>query len=646
MDKKLVPQMELLRRRIQVVGVPREIWNPVLDLFEKWVRSSGLEWAIARFKSAKVDLLRTHAGLNKTAPWFAHRRTGELKGPLGGLEAYSHRSGYALSRAIALINLYTTFTFDGPTKAQSTKFLDGVYAENTPLDPLIASCVINGAEMSGLIPRQGRLRPPSPLLTYMPIPRKRAPTPSGSMDEAKGVLGGLQYLTLGRGPKHVLDFWELYKPVLTCLDPYSEVISQEYHLHGLRSSRLNKFDGLPLYVGRIGLIQEAGGKLRAVANPARVYQRVLEPLGDFLFGTLRKLPWDCTFDQSKADSLIQERLAAGGRVHSVDLTGATDYFPLDLQMVALKWLLPHESSVKAFEEISKGLWECTLPQDVLSSYTSSRYIQWRKGQPLGLYPSFASFALTHGLLLLGLLGRPWSGQFFVLGDDVVILDDLLHERYLEAMSSMGCPVSTSKSLSSTKIAEFRSVIYLADRKINQFKWRKISDESFLDLLRSDPRLYPLLTSRQRAIVDIVAALPSELGGLGWNPKGLPLVDRLRGFEDFIMHEDSPLSLVTGLNSHARSLMNASSWKLSHGQVAFPPLDFDQKSKELVRQFLSVSLEPLYEILGSNLDAVVDIPVDLPVRVSRHQTVLQRLERVLRRHLKVSSDLHPSLPTTA
>lgn len=638
MNQLMVPQKEQLSRRCKLSGVPKEIWNPILEQFEVWVRSSGLEWAIARLKSVKVDLIRKRAGQAKASVWVKKTRNGTFSGPLGGLETYASRNGYTFSRAVALINLYTYFVFPKPTKAQVTKFLDGVLTESKALDPLLHLAVREGVRLAGMVPRQASLPEAKPLLMYYPIPTKRGPIPGKSIPEEQSVVAGIRFLSLRGGLDHLLRFWDKYKPVLVGLEPEVELLTQSFHSYGITSRRLPASDGL--VVGRIGLIQEAGGKLRAVANPARVFQRVLEPLGHYLFGMLRHLPYDCTHNQSKADDAILRRLAARESVYSVDLTGATDYFPLDLQVTALNELLPFDrSAIDLFVEISRGFWEHRIPLELSDKLEPT--LRWRTGQPLGLFPSFASFALTHGALLMGLLGKSWDQEFFILGDDVVILDDVLYERYREALSSMGCPVSASKTLVSTSVAEFRSRIYTDGKVIPQFKWRQISDESFIDIVRNQQNLYPLLGKRQKAVVDAISGIPAELGGLGWNPKGLPLAARLEPFWDLILGEDVPLSYVTDLTGLASRLLHVSAWQPAR-RTGAPKreLDFDQKSMELVRHFLGSYLVPLFGVLGRNLDSVVEGNLDLPLSSGRHQTTLVQWERVLRLLLRRTPDLAP------
>jgi len=126
----------------------------------------------------------------------------------------------------------------------------------------------------------------------------------------------------------------------------------------------------------------------------------LKPLGDAIYSVVEKLEWDCTFDQSKAIPWIQRSLSVGKTVHSIDLTGATDYFPLGIQLETLIGIFGDLLDIKLLQSIAQLRWKSEMGD-----------IQWKRGQPLGLYPSFGMFTLTHGLLLSFLLGRPYNNEF-------------------------------------------------------------------------------------------------------------------------------------------------------------------------------------------------------------------------------------------
>lgn len=611
----------VLMSRFRAIGVPSIIRLPFASLVFRWVECSGVEWTVDRLKQVKVDFLRKKAGLPPASAWIRRGRSSSkfFGGVLGSLEAYADRGQYQFERVLALLNVYTAFIAPRVTMRQARKFFSGVTAQAVTLPPDLIDVMKLGMRLAGLNPYKGKLHKARPLLDFVASPSKRAPLPQGSVPEVEGIVDSIRYLGINSsGIRLYHDFLELFDPVLRGLEPERDVVQLPYTAMGMRSQPEPKDTG-DLFVGRIGLIQEPGFKLRAVANPGRVFQRVMEPLGGYLFKLIGTLPWDCTYQQSKADAVLVRELGKKRKIFSVDLSGATDYFPLDLQAVVLKELLPDATDVDLFLRLSRGRWVLpkAIPQTIRSSLRLSTDVKWTKGQPLGLYPSFASFALAHGVLLQGLLGREWNEDFFVLGDDVVILDESLYLKYRETLSRLECPVAENKTLASDRVAEFRSMVYTKERVIPQFKWRKMSDESFLDLLKLMPYLSAVLAPKQRTVVKAISALPVELGGLGWNPKGLSLDERLQPFMPVLVGDYVARDRVTGYTQAIRELLYRSSLVQSAtALVAVSRQDLvpalDQRARSLVSKHLGEHLLPLTDRLGRNLDLVLNGNVDLPI----------------------------------
>jgi hypothetical protein len=80
---------------------------------------------------------------------------------------------------------------------------------------------------------------------------------------------------------------------------------------------------------KITCIQDLEGKTREVAIGDYFTQAALRPLHHYLFRQLRRINQDCTFDQTKLFSSI--KCDKGSSFHSVDLTAATDRFPIAIQ---------------------------------------------------------------------------------------------------------------------------------------------------------------------------------------------------------------------------------------------------------------------------------------------------------------------------
>lgn len=610
-----------LASRGLATGVPQNIVFDFVDLFLKWKECSGEEWTVSRLKTYKLDLIREHAGLPPVSQWIAKcSKKPRFSRTLGLLQKWMRLSSSNFAKGIQLVQIYTTLYASRVTKKQKEKFITGVQSVLPQRGLSQARKALNrGCFLSGLRPIVGTLPPARTILDMSVSPTRRGPTLLGSCDEEASLIDSTLYLLdTVEGWNHYIKFKDYYSPVLKDVLPY-DVLRK-----GMRtpSQCLGS-----LHVGRVGLIQEPGYKLRAIANPGRVFQRVLEPLGDSIYSLLTHMPWDCTFSQEKALPFLQSSLAAGRTVSSIDLTGATDYFPLLLQEEVLRWLFPNDPLLMdLFHEVCTGTW-------LMPGYG---HLSWTKGQPLGLYPSFGSFALTHGLLLLGILGKEYNHEFFILGDDVVILDTRLANKYMHILSILGCPYSDSKTIKSAQLCEFAGKIVTSTEVIPQLKWRLCSDDSFIDVVRLlGPRAVRLLRPQQRKVISAIAEVPEFLGGLGWNPKGKPLEDRMNQPWIFV-EEYKPQSRVTGLSRERISKLMRSSLVQSgiqnlsskgfEVQYLLPDDDLEQRSLSLTESHIP-RLWPWHMLLGKNLDLVfhdlnkgLDLPKGVRLGSSRPSTL--------------------------
>jgi len=110
----------------------------------------------------------------------------------------------------------------------------------------------------------------------------------------------------------------------------------------------------------------------------------LKPIHEYIGRMLEKVPQDCTLDQSK----FRELLKGSEIYYSVDLSSATDRFPIQLIVQLLKTRLP-SSFVDAWKDVMVG-----HPFD----FQGDKLI-YSAGNPMGAYSSFNSFALTHHYLI-------------------------------------------------------------------------------------------------------------------------------------------------------------------------------------------------------------------------------------------------------
>jgi hypothetical protein len=77
---------------------------------------------------------------------------------------------------------------------------------------------------------------------------------------------------------------------------------------------------------KICAIPDKEGKTRVIAIGDYFSQTVLKPLHTYMFSVLRRINQDCTFNQGD----FINKLPKEGPFYSMDLSNATDRFPIDV----------------------------------------------------------------------------------------------------------------------------------------------------------------------------------------------------------------------------------------------------------------------------------------------------------------------------
>jgi len=508
--------------RLSVFGVPPVCHKAYADLICKWVRCSGVEWTVKRLKSLKVDLYRVRSKLPMLSMYKKNAK-GQPYGVIGTLFRFALKSERNFQSVIHTLMVYSLFKNYKLSNSQKEKFVKAVSAKtnNAPESFNVAFA----KHVKSMNNRVLSIPDPYPILELRGSDSKKAPIlDHRSMIQNGSGLASLSYFARSSGHMALYERYEsIYKHVAYGFD-----VRKMYNV-------CKGFADNVVWGGEVHFLQEPGLKLRAIASPHQVHQVALRPLKETLHCHLSTLPWDCTNDHTKPVSVLQSHLASKRMVHSVDLTNATDYFPLDLQLSALRALFGNHPSIDLFKEISRSSWSSTIGP-----------IKWMQGQPLGLYPSFSSFALTHGYLLHYLLGKRYENEFYVLGDDVVILDDLLYQKYINALGLLGCPFSPDKSLSSNELCEFAGKIITSKRVHPSYKWRELSNDNFVDIVRNYGRkAVALLSPSQKEVIERVQHLVEPIG-LNWSFPGSNLEEMTRITDSVYRKMDRDEQSLTGL----------------------------------------------------------------------------------------------------
>lgn len=92
----------------------------------------------------------------------------------------------------------------------------------------------------------------------------------------------------------------------------------------------------PLYIGRISTFEEGGGKVRMIGVTDGWSQILLHRVHKSIYATLRRIPTDGTFDQTKPLLALMDYVRlSGATTYSLDLSAATDRLPILTQVEAL-----------------------------------------------------------------------------------------------------------------------------------------------------------------------------------------------------------------------------------------------------------------------------------------------------------------------
>jgi len=448
----LLPRPGRLNEHFQALGVPRDLSRILALRFYRWQQCEGPEAAVKRLKALLNEELT-----GVPTPW--QRRVN------GESETLAQLRSVDRNVRLRVLRCYTFVKLKRVTATQEKKFFSSMAPQwedgGVPTDS-------RWWESRGFLERlpQGR-RPWVPSVRDF-LSEKGRPRAHPRLDRRGRLV-----------PSKPKEAFGLSEVEAYTADWQSRGLLPTPVLEKLRKELHPRYLG-EIPVGVVAAIQEKGAKLRAVASPHPSYQWVLGPLASVLYEALRGLEEDCTFDQSKAMPVIRSWLQDGETVHSVDLSDATNQFPLEYQLELLRdWLGERWSwQVDIFEAASRGQW---VVGRGFPNHPAGSEVKWTKGQPLGLRCSFPSFALAHNALLW-FLRELVGGDYRVLGDDVVIRGDRLAREYKRWLQRLGVQYSAEKTITSSQLAEFAGMVITRGGWANKWNWAEPTSDGALGRL--------------------------------------------------------------------------------------------------------------------------------------------------------------------
>jgi hypothetical protein len=441
-------------------------------------------------KALKNAYIHKLAGTPVYPEWIAFHSNGLPKGPLGAI--FKCKKPH---KVLSALMVYTGFKAKTVTNEQFQKFDGSAFMAGYPqrwgygVETHPSFTLEELQSLTGL-PVCSELYQHTKTNRFAGIPTfllKHIRVPSLSEDGSSIFSEELTIDSLVASMSHpAFEWWMMKRSDVP--SEYKEAFWSS-PLAGKPVTRFARFDA----VGRVSFLQEPGYKLRAVFNPLPCFQLALSDMGTKLFRYLKTLPEDCTFNQDQGVSDVAEALEQGLKLATLDLSDATNSFPLEVTMHILRSMNPkldiHEVDMMLFEYLSTAPWR--YPKNPAGKETCFL----NRGQPLGLYPSFAAFALSHHVIV-----RACQPKFYrVLGDDIVI-DAETAKLLRVSYQRLGVKLSEQKCFESDQLAEFAGKVIIGRKTYVQPKHKQLSDWNFVDVVKAIPNFIRFALPRQRKVL--------------------------------------------------------------------------------------------------------------------------------------------------
>jgi hypothetical protein len=470
---------------ITINGLSRnQSWSLARRL-QLWERHHGMKWVVDRLKMYMADLLGNSQAVRKNClgEWFGNFRP---------LYLLSQSSSRGFRNTLRILRMYGRWEATSVTERDVKKFKDTISVSNEyyehpylkrlidyppdSLRSLAKQIVDTGVDFDRTLPLTGGFSP----IYGGKLSLRREISPFDHVDATYDF------------PNLMYEFHDFFMEQVGI-----QVLEKSAYA---TATKVRKYD----LVGQVaGLTKDRGLKVRFIANPYFILQTGMSRLKKAAELLLQTMPESSVYNQEGGVQWVHEQLVAGKSVSSVDLTSCSDLLPADPQFGILSSLFPElELDIQLFRRVSRAHWYCY-----------GEHVSWQKGQPLGTYPSFASFTIFH-ILLVRLVGGNAS-NFRVIGDDIVISDPQLTDAVLNFYKLLGVPISWSKTLiKSTDLAEFAGrLVSKTAGKLPVFKGAPMD-------LKSDPLGYirqygrrgaKLLPKSSRHMIDFIGRMPYPIG---------------------------------------------------------------------------------------------------------------------------------------
>jgi hypothetical protein len=231
-------------------------------------------------------------------------------------------------------------------------------------------------------------------------------------------------------------------------------------------------------IGEISAVDEPGGKHRIIAKAHSLLQGLNYPTAL----RIKHLndAWSCQGVNSHPETCnkihgLMVAFSGSRTFHSIDMKSFTDRFLYRGYQRRILELLVNREYLKP---VDLRITDTIVLGDYYFFGRKSR-VRYETGTPMGTFASFPLASFSNGILLAISTWLAYGPSGFhiqdlpgmVIGDDIVIWDDVVADKYRQLASGLGEIISISKSISSTLVAEMCSKI-ITDRGV--FDQKKLS----------------------------------------------------------------------------------------------------------------------------------------------------------------------------
>lgn len=442
MKTSIQRELNFVCKMLYSSNIEKSCVNQILKKISRMETSSGLEFTVKWLKACSQSFLRDTAGVSST-PDVSLDKNNILLRALRRAQARNHTFQLNI-----LLSLHKNFVAQELTLSQVSKFCKAVttpsFSDGGKLEaPRISSAIASNIQRSFSL-----------------------------SDVRTSVITEMCYRQPKFQPFNGKENWE------------------DISKGKLRTLMLNS-KKIP---GTIMVSQEPGFKARFFAFASPPEMGYLRSLQTILLNTLKQIPQDCTFDQTRGAEQVVVWMEEGNSPCSVDLSNATDRFPAKTQHELLKsavklitsnpnhnpellsnftWYLSMVRGVEMkqyqfqFPNASDKAQFQRLRKEMTGRESKESFVSWEVGQPLGLPHSFPLFALAHHAVMehLGIT------DYVILGDDVVTKSQSDAYKYMAfVVNNLGIDLSEQKSFAKAEskgrlnIAQFAGrTFYRKDR---------------------------------------------------------------------------------------------------------------------------------------------------------------------------------------